>query len=364
MTANAVGPVTVTGGATGAKLTVPLPLPLLPALSMRPSGRPRLWAGILLPLVSVIFAPMFRSLPVHMVMLPSVVVKAASRFMLRPAPNNMLPLTVVTAALTLISRPQHATTLPFVAVMGWLILMSRTAFSVNVVGLELAVQLTAWLTWMSPLPSIDVPMFCSGGVPGVMTVGPGAVVMVTLLVTSRADSVAPEILSSAPPPMVKSCGSISQVPVCPRGALVLTLASCATRTVAADVSIKPPLPPAAALASSVPATFAVPFCMSASSLMTPPWFSIRWARITPVLLTAVCSRLPAPWVVSSTCPPLAWIKPPLATSALRAPWLTSTPSRLSPSTSSVKAVPPASATVPRGALMVPSLLTCLASRAT
>src|SRR3990167_241426 len=118
MVTGALGPVTVAAGVPGAKITVPPatpgPVPPLPALSTRPIGRPRLWAGILLPRVSVILAPMLTSSAAQMDMFPSVVVMAAPMF-------------------------------PLVALIGWFTFTSRDAFSVSVVGLELAVQLTGWL---------------------------------------------------------------------------------------------------------------------------------------------------------------------------------------------------------------------------
>ncbi|MNY29500.1 hypothetical protein D3C86_1635460 [compost metagenome] len=86
--------------------------------------------------------------------------------------------------------------------------------------------------------------------------------------------------------------------------------------------------------------------------------------MVPVLLTTVLSSLPAACAVSSTWPPSAWIKPPLLTSALTAPWSTVTLSRPSPATSSVTACPPTSATEPMRAAITPSLLTWAPSRAT
>ncbi len=366
ITTGAFGPVMAPGGVAGAKITVPEPVPLLPALSPRPSGRPRLCAGMPLPRVRVIFAAMFTLLAAHSKMLPSVVVSAATAatFTSRPAPSSTLPLTVVTAALRLTSRPQHATRLPLVAVIAELMLTSRTAFRVSVVGLVLAVQLTAWLTKMSPGPTVPVCRLLSGGVPATTVLGPGVVLIVTLLVTSSADSVAPVMLSLTPPPIVKSSGSISQLPVCPCGASVVTMAPLPIFTCAAEVSMKPPLPPPGALASSVPPRAMLPDCMSPISLITPPWFSSRWARITPVLLTAVCSRCPAAWVVSSTWPPSAWIRPPFWTSACRAPWSTPTLSSLSPDSCNVIALPAAIATMPKLAAMRPSLLTLAPSSAT
>ena len=143
----------------------------------------------------------------------------------RPAFSNMLPLVVVTAAFRFTSRPQHTSKLPFTAVTAAFTLTSRSAFKLKVVGLELAVQLTASFTKMSPLPGVVVNRFVSGGVPGVVASLPTAVVIVTLLVTSNAERVAPEILSVALPPMMKTSGSIRNIPEIPVGAAEVTRAS-------------------------------------------------------------------------------------------------------------------------------------------
>jgi len=98
------------------------------------------------------------------------------------------------------SRPQHTTRLPLVAVIAALMLTSRKPSSDSVVGTPEAVHTTASLTKMSPLPPVPSPADSS-------------VLMVTLVVTSWADSVEPDM--SPPGPMIKSLGSISQVPVKP-----------------------------------------------------------------------------------------------------------------------------------------------------
>ena len=142
--------VTVTGGASGAKIIVPPPapglVPAVPASRVRPTGEPRLCAGILLPLVSVMAASIWMSWPAHNRILPSVVVIACRTFTFSPARSNMLPLVVVNAAFTLMSRPQHATILPFVAVIAALMLRSRNALNVNVVASPDAVQAIASFT--------------------------------------------------------------------------------------------------------------------------------------------------------------------------------------------------------------------------
>ncbi len=160
MTTGALGPVTVTSGAKGSKITVPPatpgPVPLFPAINVRPSARLRLWAGVLVPRVRVIAASMLRLSPAQIVMLPSVVVMAATAFrkMSRPALRRTLPLTVVIVPLALMSRPQHTTKLPLVAVIALFRSTSRSAISFRVVVLGAAVQLTASLTMMSPLPGV------------------------------------------------------------------------------------------------------------------------------------------------------------------------------------------------------------------
>ena len=106
-----------------------------------------------MPLVSVIGALTSISSAAHMVIFPLVVVMAATLFKItsRPALNKTLPLVVVMAALTLMSRPQHTSRFPLTAVIALFTFRSRTEFSVRVVGVEDAVQLTASLTLMSPL---------------------------------------------------------------------------------------------------------------------------------------------------------------------------------------------------------------------
>ena len=281
--------VTVIGGASGLKMMVPPsgpgPVPSAPAIKVRPIGRPRLWAGMVVPRVRVMAASICTSWPAHSAMLPSVVVMAWKTRTSRPAFSRTLPLTVVIGALTLISRPQQATRLPLVALIDALMFTSRVAFSVSVVGAPEAVQAMASLTWMSPLPGRLAP-------------APVRVLITTLVVTSWADRVAPEMLP--PAPMVKSCGSISQVPVRPDRASVEIRTPSAMRTFPADVSMKPPSPPSGALASRTPPTLTVPLAMSASSRIVPSRAPTVRAWITPVLLTTVFSRAPAPWAVMMT----------------------------------------------------------------
>jgi hypothetical protein len=69
--------VTVIGGLSGAKMIVPPsapgPVPPEPEISVSPTGRPRLSAGIVVPRVSVIAALIKTSSPAHSATLPSVV---------------------------------------------------------------------------------------------------------------------------------------------------------------------------------------------------------------------------------------------------------------------------------------------------
>ncbi len=150
---------------------------------------------MVLPRVSVMAPAMLIFIPAQSVMLPSVVTRAPARFKFRlfPAPSRTLPLVVVMAALTFTSRPQQVTKFPFVAVMALLMFTSRAALNVRVVVLGVAVQLTASLTVMSPLPDVDECRVVTGGVPATVPSVPASVVMVTLFVTRSAESVAPEM---------------------------------------------------------------------------------------------------------------------------------------------------------------------------
>jgi hypothetical protein len=270
----------------------PGPVPPVPEKMLRPSARPRLSSGMLVPRVSVIAPSTVIFRPAHRAIFPSVVVIAPSafRFRLWPAFSRILPLVVVRAASTLMSRPQQTLKFPPTAVTAPLMLVSRNEVRLSVVGAPLATQLTGSLTMMSPFP-----------VPGI----PGSVLIATLVVTSSVDRAAPVILSPGADPITKSCGSIVQVPVWPRKAWVVTLACGTTFTVAAEVSIWPPAPPFGALASSVPPTLTVPDWASPNSLITPAWSSIVCASITPVLLTTVFSSSPAARAVITTWPPFA-----------------------------------------------------------
>ncbi len=144
----------------------------------------------------------------------------------------------------------------------------------------------------------------------------------------------------------------------PRTPFALTLPELTT-VLPALTSIRPP-PPFAPEASSAPELMTLPPLRR----ITPPRFSIACAWTMPLLLTTVCNRLPAACAFISTRPPSAWIRPPLSASASSAPLSTVTLSNPSPATSSVIALPAASATVPRRAAITPSLETLAPSIAT
>jgi hypothetical protein len=170
----------------------------------------------------------------------------------------MLPLVVVSDALRFTSRPQHTTKFPFVAVTAAFMFTSRAASNVRVVVVGDAAQLTVSFTLMSPLPGVVEYRLVTGGAPATAPLVPVVKVLITtLFVTSRVERVAPDIF----PPVaaiVKSTGSMRQVPVTPVGAAVVIFACAVTFTCAAEVSIVPPLPPLGALASNVPDSLTTP----------------------------------------------------------------------------------------------------------
>ncbi len=182
--------------------------------------------------------------------------------------------------------------------MVWLTLMLFCACKVK----RLADQLTVSSTLMLPL----VPP------------APPVLAMVTLPEPSSLLKVAP---STSPPEgaMLKSVGSMVQVPFLPFAASEVTTLPSATFTRAALVSIMPPLPPLGALASSVPPTCTTPLLMSDSSRICPPWFCSVRAWITPLLLTTAWVSASAALAVKTTVPPSALMPPALATKALAVP---------------------------------------------
>ena len=183
--------------------------------------------------------------------------KTLGRLIAAPAPrlNTPAPLgcSLPLPVLGLRARPSCAPE----AVMLALTLTLFEAVRVRIVPPVPPFQLMASLTLMLPLPLL-VPWLDR---------------MVTLLLFSAALSVAPEMsplgepsltVPPLPEAMVKSFGSISQVPVFPPLADVSTLAVSAILTVAAEVSIAPPSP-CVPRASSWPSTRTWPCPMSAST---------------------------------------------------------------------------------------------------
>ena len=187
--------------------------------------------------------------------------------------------------------------------------------------------------------------------------------MTSLLSPRLFDSAKP-VVSPPVAAIVKSTGSISQVPASPDAAAVVTMAVSATLTLAAEVSMKPPLPPTGALASSVPATLTVPALMPAIREMTPSWLSTVCASITPVLFTTLASNSFFAPAFIRTVPPSARISPPFSARLFSVLWSTCICTRELPLKVSVTALPAPSATVPSCALIVPWLETVLPNSAT
>ena len=220
--------------------------------------------------------------------------------------------------------------------------------------------------------------------------------MVTLLLASEVPSAVP-VMSPPLEAMVKSVGSISQVPLRPpnpAAARVLMAMLSPKRTLLALVSIKPPSPPASPpLAEMLPLTsvrldrlarsaisvtvppFPAPaasavmlplwlILLEARRMMRPPSFTRPLACSTPLLLTTPpCTR-------SSACadkmmsPPGACTARPLSTKLATVEAVTSSPvSVLPPSICKLKVSPAAMATVPSLATTTPWLRTVGASKA-
>ncbi len=121
-------------------------------------------------------------------------------------------------------------------------------------------------------------------------------------------------------PMVKSVGSMSQVPLRPVPvACVVMRALSATVTVAALVSMKPPLPPSGAEASSVPSTWVRPTAMSPSSTMRPSRCCTVRAWLMPLWLTTALASASSALASMRMAPPSALIWPACSTNACSAP---------------------------------------------
>ncbi|WP_223913300.1 hypothetical protein [Rhodoferax lithotrophicus] len=181
---------TAAAGVPGVKITFPVPMPSLPALST------------MLPRVKVSAAvAMFTLFPETQLIFPSVVVTAVrvcvpsfTTLVSRTAVELTLPLVVVMASSTLTSRPASITRLPLVAVIAALMTTSRKALNVKIVGAPDAVQVTGSLTNTSPFTPA-VPLLLS---------------KVTLVVTRLPLKAAPEMSPAAA--TVKSLGSINHIP--------------------------------------------------------------------------------------------------------------------------------------------------------
>ena len=204
------------------------------------------------------------------------------------------------------------------------------------------------------------------------------------------------VLAPEPLLMVKSVGSINQVPTVPLGASVLSLAPSCTETCEADVSMKPPLPPSAPpCARQVPSTVIVlavfdrsamavmspplPALAAAASASTVPVLTMLWLarkRITPPLssrplackvplfLTTPLSNWLAACADKMIRPPGACTALPFSTRAATVAGVTTMLARLfCLSNCSSKLSPAARATVPILAITMPLLRTSGASRA-
>ena len=221
-----------------------------------------------------------------------------------------------------------------------LMLMLLAADSANV----LTLHDTASLTLILPTPAAVLPWLDKN---------------VTLLLAKAAERVVPEMSLAVPKifpaPILKSAGSISQVPLLPLVARVVTLTVSAILTCAAEFSINPPSPPLGAEASSVPPTLIVPICMSPINIIWPfsPEAKVR-ASITPVLLITLTANLPAALAVRYTRPPSALIAPPFSIKVSIAPCVVC--SLTGPPRSRVTWLPAPSSTLPALAARLPVLV--------
>ena len=236
-----------------------------------------------------------------------------------------------------------------VAVMS---LSMKTLPAASSVSVVLALHLIGAATVMLPA---WVPGLPARPVETVTPVLARALVRVVMLITVSSAAAAKPAPLSAAAEMVTSCGSISQLPVLPLAASVVTLTSGATVTLAAEVSTAPPSPSEGAEASMMPPTLTSPPCIPASSATWPALPPMVCASTVPVLATTDDTAALAPCAVISTCPPLAEISPPFSTSAaVVAPSTSIFRCPLAPA-SSVTLAPAARTASPPRALMVPWL---------
>ena len=126
----------------------------------------------------------------------------------------------------------------------------------------------------------------------------------------------------------------------------------------------PPFPPFGALASSLPSTRVVPDVMSPINMMRPFLFAMVWACTVPLFFTRLPIKALALRAVINTKPPSAINMCLLSTKALTMPWSTSMDVKLLPLKTKVALLPAANEILPCWAMMMPSLRTSGASKAT
>ena len=223
-------------------------------------------------------------------------------------------------------------------------LMSFRAFKVS----RLALQMTLSLTLISPLSSV-LPL---------------VLWMVTLLVVRLLDKSLP-VISPPVAAMVKSVGSMSQIPVCAVSDEVDTLVPCSILTVAALVSINPPSWPFLPSAVSVPLTTTSPCCISPNKMISPLAFCTnRLAAMIPLWLTTALLKLSLAWAVKYTAPLFATIAPPLSTKPCSTPSSTWYWVKLPSCSAKVTWLAAVKWVVPLGVLIEPVLITVGAMSAT
>ena len=223
------------------------------------------------------------------------------------------PAPVVTVA----PPPAASVSPPFAAVMASLISMLRTAVSVSVFAAD---QPSASLTKISPLPSV----------------APSLLDRATLPPSRLVESVAP-VMSPPEAAMVRSFGSMSQVPDAPPSASVVTRAVSAMESAAPEVSTKPPVPPSPPFASPpfasiVPEKVVLPVAISVTS---PPSFPSAVADTSTlpdrvISLARTFTSPPEPSVLRASSVPSMETSPP-AVSRMRPSFVSLPVARITPS---------------------------------
>ena len=272
----------------------------------------------------------------------------ATTLMLRNAlKNRPNPLFQSSGALKLMSRPASIVKFPLLPTpspVQWIALFRLTSLKDRSVKSLFEFQLITPLMLMSPAP----------GWPS------SKVVSVTLVVSRLFEMVLAAVWS-----ILRSDGSMIQLPALPLAAIVLTVAP-AKLTFAPLVSTMPPLPPApVARALSVPLAVTVP-PSPPSRRITPPSDMALSALIAPDILMTLRTMLRAVAADSVTLPPEALIVPLLLTSAPPTSSLvgTATWRKLPPLRSSAIRSPEPSPTLPSGTVICPALATAPPSSAT